>query len=104
YGRPVVIERDNLVVDGHRFVTLGKGKPGDLPWTALGVALVFECTGAFTRRQDLENHIRAGAQVVLLSAPSEREDMDTVVHGANLPAGGATIISCASCTTNCITP
>jgi len=104
YGRPVQIDGDNLVVDGHRLVTLGKDNPGDLPWNALGVALVFECTGAFTRRQDLENHIHAGARLVLLSAPSEREDMETVVRGANVPAGDATIISCASCTTNCITP
>ena len=104
YRRRVAIEGNNLVVDGHRLVTLGNGEPGELPWKALGVALVFECTGVFTRRKDLENHIRAGARLVLLSAPSEREDMDTVVHGANVPAGNATIISCASCTTNCITP
>lgn len=104
YGRSVQIEGDSLVVDGHRFVALGKGEPGDLPWKTLDVALVFECTGAFTRREDLENHIHAGARVVLLSAPSERDDVETVVHGANAPAGDARIISCASCTTNCITP
>jgi glyceraldehyde 3-phosphate dehydrogenase len=104
YGRAVAIDGNNLVVDGHRVVALRNGTPGDLPWKSLGVAVVFECTGVFKRRQELEQHIRAGARVVLLSAPSEREDMETVVHGANTPAGDAMIISCASCTTNCITP
>lgn len=104
YGRPVLIDGDHLVVDGHRLVALGKDNPSELPWKTLGVSLVFECTGVFTRRQDLEKHIRAGARSVLLSAPSEREDMETVVHGANVPGGDTTIVSCASCTTNCITP
>jgi glyceraldehyde 3-phosphate dehydrogenase len=65
---------------------------------------VFECTGAFTRREDLEKHIRAGARFVLLSAPSKDEEVGTVIHGVNTPSGAAAIISCASCTTNCITP
>jgi glyceraldehyde 3-phosphate dehydrogenase len=58
----------------------------------------------FTRRADLEKHIRAGARFVLLSAPSHDGEVETVVHGANVPHGTASIISCASCTTNCITP
>jgi glyceraldehyde 3-phosphate dehydrogenase len=65
---------------------------------------VFECTGALTRRDDLEKHIKAGARIVLLSAPSKGGDVETVVHGANTPSGTSPIISCASCTTNCITP
>ena len=60
--------------------------------------------GALTRREDLEKHVRAGARFVLLSAPSNSEEVETVVHGVNLPGGTPTIISCASCTTNCITP
>jgi glyceraldehyde 3-phosphate dehydrogenase len=58
----------------------------------------------FAQRDDLEKHIRAGAQVVLLSAPSRGGEVETVVHGANVPGGTPSIISCASCTTNCITP
>jgi glyceraldehyde 3-phosphate dehydrogenase len=64
----------------------------------------FECTGALTRREDLEKHIRAGAQFVLLSAPSKSEEVGTVVHGVNVPGRAPAIVSCASCTTNCITP
>jgi glyceraldehyde 3-phosphate dehydrogenase len=65
---------------------------------------VFECTGAFTRRHDLDAHIRAGARYVILSAPSKSDDVETIVHGVNTPQGATAIISCASCTTNCITP
>jgi glyceraldehyde 3-phosphate dehydrogenase len=79
-------------------------EPAELPWSELSVDLVFECTGMFTRRADLEKHIRAGARFVLLSAPSHGGEVETVVHGANVPRGTASIISCASCTTNCITP
>src|SRR4030095_10088854 len=60
--------------------------------------------GAFTRRKDLDAHIRAGARYVILSSPSKSDDVETIVHGVNAPHGGTTIISCASCTTNCITP
>jgi glyceraldehyde 3-phosphate dehydrogenase len=65
---------------------------------------VFECTGALKRREDLEKHIRAGARFVILSAPSQGGEVETVVHGSNIPSGAPNIISCASCTTNCITP
>ena len=65
---------------------------------------MFECTGAFTRREDLDAHIRAGARYVILSAPSKSDDVETIVHGVNTPHGGTAIFSCASCTTNCITP
>lgn len=104
YARPVMVEGDSLIVDGRRIVTLQTRKPADLPWGHLGVDLVFEATGAFRRREQLEEHIHAGARMVLLSAPSDSGDIETVVHGANAPAGDASIISCASCTTNCITP
>jgi glyceraldehyde 3-phosphate dehydrogenase len=68
------------------------------------VDLVFECTGAFTRRENLDAHIHAGARYVILSAPSKGDDVETIVHGVNTPQGTTAIISCASCTTNCITP
>jgi glyceraldehyde 3-phosphate dehydrogenase len=68
------------------------------------VDIVFECTGAFTKREDLDGHIRAGARYVILSAPSNSDDVETVVHGVNTPQGATAVISCASCTTNCITP
>jgi len=104
YSKPVAVDGSDLVVAGRRLSTLGVRDPSELPWKALGVDVVFECTGAFARRQDLEKHIRAGARFVLLSAPSKDKDVETVVHGVNVPGAASTIVSCASCTTNCITP
>jgi glyceraldehyde 3-phosphate dehydrogenase len=104
YSKPVTVDGGDLVVDGRELRTLRDRDPSALPWKELGVELVFECTGALTRRQDLEKHVRAGARFVLLSAPSKGGEVETVVHGANMPNGTSAIISCASCTTNCITP
>ena len=104
YSKPVAVAGEDLVIGGRPLRALTERDPGRLPWTALGVDLVFECTGAHTKREDLEKHIRAGARWVLLSAPSTAQDVETVVHGANVAGSSTTIISCASCTTNCITP
>ena len=93
-----------LTVGEHRLTLLREENPARLPWKSLNVDIVFECTGAFTRREDLDAHIRAGARYVILSAPSKSDDVETIVHGVNTPQGGTAIISCASCTTNCITP
>ena len=104
YPEPVAIEGADLVIGGRRLRTLRSRDPSKLPWKELGIDLVFECTGALTRRADLEKHILAGARLVLLSAPSHGGEVETVVHGANVSVGSPNIISCASCTTNCITP
>jgi glyceraldehyde 3-phosphate dehydrogenase len=102
YPKSVAVDGAELVVDGRKLRTLSNRDPSALPWKELGVDLVFECTGALTRREDLEKHVQAGARMVLLSAPSA--GVEVVVHGVNAPLGPSTIISCASCTTNCITP
>jgi glyceraldehyde 3-phosphate dehydrogenase len=65
---------------------------------------VLECTGVFTKREDLEKHIQAGAKYVLLSAPTKSDDIATIVHGDHTGDGDTRIIACASCTTNSITP
>ena len=104
YTKSVVVDGDDLAIAGRKVRTLRTRDPLDLPWRELGVDLVFECTGALTRREDLEKHIHAGARTVLLSAPSKGGEVETVVHGANTPEGIPAMISCASCTTNCITP
>jgi glyceraldehyde 3-phosphate dehydrogenase len=104
YAKSVAIEEGHLVIGGRKLRTLSSRDPSALPWKDLGIELVFECTGALTRRQDLEKHVGAGARFVLLSAPSKDEDVETLVHGANVPGSTSGIISCASCTTNCITP
>jgi glyceraldehyde 3-phosphate dehydrogenase len=94
----------SLVVGGHRLALLREPQPARLPWRSLAIDIVFECTGALTKREDLDDHIRAGARYVILSAPSKSEDVETIVYGVNAPDGRSAIISCASCTTNCITP
>jgi glyceraldehyde 3-phosphate dehydrogenase len=107
YGRypgRVDADRDALIVDGTRYRVFDEKDPGRLPWRELDIDVVFECTGVFNRREDLARHVQAGARVVILSAPTANDDVPTVVHGVNTPDRSATIISCASCTTNCITP
>jgi glyceraldehyde 3-phosphate dehydrogenase len=104
YHRKVSAEDGALVVDGLRIPVFGERDPSALPWGDLGVDLVLECTGVFSTEEDLRRHIRAGAAHVILSAPTKSENVPTVVHGVNRPDGEPRIISCASCTTNCITP
>ena len=101
YSEPVEVDGGDLVVDGRKLRTLSFGDPSDLPWKQLDVELVFECTGVFTRREDLEKHVRAGTQFVILSAPSKSEEVETVIHGVGTQGRASAIISCASCTTNC---
>jgi glyceraldehyde 3-phosphate dehydrogenase (phosphorylating) len=93
-----------LVVDGKPISVFSERDPANLPWDELGVELVLECTGVFKTAEDLEKHVQAGASYVILSAPTDSEAVPTVVHGVNRPEGRPQLISCASCTTNCITP
>jgi glyceraldehyde 3-phosphate dehydrogenase len=107
YGRwnkNVVALDDGLQIDDRYCKVLQQKDPSQLPWKELGIDIVFECTGIFTTKDGLEKHIRAGAKHVILSAPAKSDDVPYVVHGAAEPETGAKMISCASCTTNCITP
>jgi glyceraldehyde 3-phosphate dehydrogenase len=104
YHRTVIAGDGALMVDGRRIAAFAERDPANLPWADLGVDLVLECTGVFKTEDDLRKHIQAGASFVILSAPTTSETVPTVVHGVNHPDGAAQIISCASCTTNCITP
>jgi glyceraldehyde 3-phosphate dehydrogenase len=104
YHRHVIAERDALVVDGRKIAVSAESQPAHLPWRSLGVDLVLECAGVFTRGEDLAKHIDAGASFVVLSAPTKSDTIPTVVHGVNRPNGSPQIVSCASCTTNCIAP
>jgi glyceraldehyde 3-phosphate dehydrogenase len=104
YPKTVTVEGGELNIAGRKLRTLRHPDPRALPWKELDIELVFECTGALAQREDLEKHIRAGARLVLLSAPTHDGGVETVVHGANVAHGPPNIISCASCTTNCITP
>jgi glyceraldehyde 3-phosphate dehydrogenase len=100
YEKDVDAADGALVVNGERIRYLSERDPARLPWSDLGVELVFECTGLFTKQEDAGKHIEAGATWVILSGPTSSDDVPTVVHGVNRPAGGTSILSCASCTTN----
>jgi glyceraldehyde 3-phosphate dehydrogenase len=104
YSKPVAYAGQDLTIGEHSIRLLNEKDPTRLPWKALGVDIVLECTGVFTRREDLEKHLQAGALYVILSAPAKGEDVPTVVHGVNTINGDTRILACASCTTNCITP
>ncbi|BBZ12743.1 type I glyceraldehyde-3-phosphate dehydrogenase [Mycobacterium branderi] len=104
YQRSVSVDGDALVLDGRRIPVYSRYDPAELPWSEFGVDLVFECSGVFRREPELVGHLKAGAKFVLLSAPARTESVTTVVHGTNRAAQDQQIISCASCTTNCITP
>jgi glyceraldehyde 3-phosphate dehydrogenase len=96
---------DEIVVDGKGFKGLAVRDPAELPWKDLGVDVVVESTGLFTKRDAAANHLDAGAKKVVISAPATGEDL-TVVKGVNDDAydGSQTIVSNASCTTNCLAP
>jgi glyceraldehyde 3-phosphate dehydrogenase len=105
WTRDVKAHEKSLNIDGNNYPVLGERDPAKLPWRQMGVDVVFECTGAFRERDDLAKHIEAGARFVILSAPAKGEDVPTVIHAVNrLSRNSAQIVSCASCTTNCITP
>ncbi|MBI5441078.1 MAG: type I glyceraldehyde-3-phosphate dehydrogenase [Deltaproteobacteria bacterium] len=104
FPKPIRVDGKHLVVDGTRCQVLNEKDPAALPWGELGVDLVFECTGFFDTREALEKHLQAGAKRVILSAPAQGPGVPTVVHGVNRADPAERIISCASCTTNCVTP
>ncbi|MBD3263778.1 MAG: type I glyceraldehyde-3-phosphate dehydrogenase [Candidatus Omnitrophica bacterium] len=104
YERKIEARTGSIVIDGKEIKVFSSKDPSQLPWKDLGIDVVFECTGIFTKGEDLKKHIEAGAKNVILSAPAKSEDVPTVVHGVNTAGEGSKSFSCASCTTNCITP
>ena len=96
---------EEIVVDGKGFKGLAVRDPAELPWKDLGVDVVVESTGLFTKRDAAAKHLDAGAKKVVISAPATGEDL-TVVKGVNDDAydGSQTVVSNASCTTNCLAP
>ncbi|MBO9702409.1 MAG: type I glyceraldehyde-3-phosphate dehydrogenase [Sporocytophaga sp.] len=107
YGKmPSKVNYDdhNLYVNGKTIRVTNIKEPQYLPWRDMGVDVVFECSGIFRKREELQLHLNAGAKQVILSAPAKTDDVQTIVHGVNQPEENDNIISTASCTTNCITP
>ncbi len=99
------LKYDAIVVNGKEIKVFANPNPEELPWGELGVDVVLECTGFFTNKTKAEAHIRAGARKVVISAPGGN-DVKTVVYGVNqdILDGSETVISAASCTTNCLAP
>lgn len=94
-----------LVVDGKKIQVFSQKDPAQLPWGELGVDVVLECTGFFTKDGAAKAHIQAGAKKVVVSAPTKGGDVETFLLGANHDTyNGQEVISNASCTTNCISP
>lgn len=104
FEKDVKIEANNLVIDGEQIPFYNERNPADLPWSELGVEVVIESTGVFTKEEDAQKHVDAGAKIVILSGPTSSGGVPTVVHGVNTKDGASTIFSCASCTTNNISP
>jgi glyceraldehyde 3-phosphate dehydrogenase len=107
YGRyPKQVEHteDSLIIDGKKYPVYNEKDPANLPWSELNVDIVIESTGVFTKKDDLQKHIQAGAKFVILSAPAKGDDISTVVYGLPREGEPDQIISCASCTTNSVTP
>ncbi|KAA1245080.1 type I glyceraldehyde-3-phosphate dehydrogenase [Aquimarina sp. RZ0] len=104
YDREVRIDGDHLQVGGEKIVYLNQRDPAQLPWKEYSIDIVIESTGFFTNREDAEKHIKAGATNVVISGPTKSVDTPTVVHGVNTEEGKTAIFSCASCTTNNISP
>lgn len=105
YPGTVAADGNDLVIDGKRIKVTAERDPANLPHKDNGVELVLECTGFFTDRASAQKHIDAGAKKVLISAPGKNVDL-TVVYGVNHDKleAGHTIVSNASCTTNCLAP
>ena len=103
----VTVEGDTIIVNGKPIKVLAERDPALLPWGELGVDIVIESTGRFTKSEDARKHITAGAKKVIVSAPASGSDVATLVLGVNEDTYDAAvhdIISNASCTTNCLAP
>jgi len=106
FGHPVSVEKEALVVSGRKVRVLSERDPAKLPWGALGVQIVLECSGLFTSKDKAAAHLTAGAKKVLISAPAKGVDL-TVCYGVNHTAYRKDqhhVLSNASCTTNCLAP
>jgi len=105
YDKEVEVGDGALIVDGEEYPFFAERDPSDLPWGESDLDIAFECTGIFRTQEGLEKHLEAGAKFVILSAPAKSEGIPTIVHGVNVPEDESVrYLSCASCTTNCITP
>jgi glyceraldehyde 3-phosphate dehydrogenase len=106
FAGEVKVDGDSMVVNGDRIKVLSERDPAKLPWGSLGVDTVFECTGLFTSKAKAGKHLEGGAKKVVISAPGGDDVDATIVYGVNhgVLKASFTVISNASCTTNCLVP
>ncbi|MGZ8264297.1 MAG: type I glyceraldehyde-3-phosphate dehydrogenase [Burkholderiales bacterium] len=106
FNGTVQVEGDSMIVNGDRIKVLAQRNPAELPWASLGVDVVMECTGLFTSKEKAGAHLKGGAKKVIISAPGGKDVDATIVYGVNEKTLKAsyTVISNASCTTNCLAP
>ena len=106
FAGKIEVDGDAMVVNGDRIKVLAQRNPAELPWGTLGVDVVLECTGLFTTKEKASAHIKGGAKKVIISAPGGKDVDATIVFGVNHQTLKAahTVISNASCTTNCLAP
>lgn len=105
FNGTIEVDEEGFIVNGDKIKVFAKANPAELPWKELDVDVVLECTGFFTTKEKAEAHINAGAKKVVISAPATG-DLKTVVYNVNHDVldGSETVISGASCTTNCLAP
>ncbi|MBA2723892.1 MAG: aldehyde dehydrogenase, partial [Methylibium sp.] len=102
----VSVEGEHMVVNGDKIKVLATRNPAELPWGEMGVDVVMECTGFFTTKEKASAHLKGGAKKVIISAPGGKDVDATIVFGVNhkVLKASDTVISNASCTTNCLAP
>lgn len=106
FNAEVSLHGNEMIINNDHIKMLAEHNPVDLPWKVLDVDVVFECTGLFTSKEKCAAHINAGARKVIISAPGESDVDATIVYGVNhdVLTSDMTVISNASCTTNCLAP
>ncbi|WP_192483280.1 MULTISPECIES: type I glyceraldehyde-3-phosphate dehydrogenase [Cysteiniphilum] len=106
FNADVSLQNNEMVINNDRIKILAERNPADLPWKDLDIDVVFECTGLFTSKEKCSAHIQAGAKKVVISAPGGNDVDATIVYGVNhdVLTSDMTVISNASCTTNCLAP
>src|SRR2546425_8864834 len=106
FNGTVAVDGDAMVINGDKIKVLAQRNPAELPWGAMGVDVVLECTGLFTTKEKAGAHLKGGAKKVIISAPGGKDVDATIVYGVNHGTlkSSHTVISNASCTTNCLVP
>ncbi|MCX7123896.1 MAG: type I glyceraldehyde-3-phosphate dehydrogenase [Gammaproteobacteria bacterium] len=106
FNGTVELDGNDLIVNGDRIKVISERDPANLPWKAMNIDVVHECTGFFTTKEKAAKHLQAGAKKVIISAPGGHDVDATIVFGVNdsVLTSAMTVISNASCTTNCLAP